>query len=78
MIEKIEINGNNFKVEDGLRKYTTKRLGKLDRYLPHGFKKDVVITVVVAEIGKNHSDEYTGRARYAYSRKGILRRTGYH
>ena len=58
MIEKIEINGNNFKVEDGLRKYTTKRLGKLDRYLPHGFKKDVVITVVVAEIGKNHSDKY--------------------
>lgn len=58
MIEKIEISGSNYKVEDGLRKYTLKRMGKLDRYLPRGSKKDVVINVVVAEIGKNRSDKY--------------------
>ncbi len=58
MIEKIEISGNNYKVEDGLKKYTTKRLGKLDKYLPRGYKKDVVVNVVVAEIGKNSSDKY--------------------
>jgi len=58
MIEKIEISGNNYKVEDGLKKYTTKRLGKLDKYLPRGSKKDVVVNVVVSEIGKNRSDKY--------------------
>ena len=31
MIEKIEITGNDFRVEEGFRKYTEKRIGKLDR-----------------------------------------------
>ena len=58
MIEKIEITGNDYKVEDGLRKYTEKRLGKLDKYLPREAKKDVVAKVVVSEIGKGKSDKY--------------------
>lgn len=58
MIEKIEITGNGFKVEEGLRKYATKRIGKLDRYLPRGAKKDVVAKVVVAETGKSKGDKY--------------------
>ena len=41
MIEKIEVTGNNgYKVEDGFRKYVEKRIGKLDRYLPRGSKKE--------------------------------------
>lgn len=58
MIEKIEITGNGYKVEEGFRKYTTKRLGKLDRYLPRGSKKDVVVKVQVSEIGKSKGDKY--------------------
>ena len=58
MIEKIEISGNDYKVEEPLRKYVEKRIGKLDRYLPKGSKKDVVCKVVVAEIGKNKGDKY--------------------
>ena len=58
MIEKIEISGNDFKVESGLQKYVEKRIGKLDRYLPNGSKKDVVAKVVVAAIGKKTSDKY--------------------
>lgn len=58
MIEKIEVNGNNYKVEEPLRKYANKRLGKLDRYLPRGFKKNVMAKVVVSEIGKNKSEKY--------------------
>ena len=42
MIEKIEITGNGYKVEEGLKKYVEKRIGKLDRYLPKGSKKDIV------------------------------------
>lgn len=58
MIEKIEITGTGYKVEDGLKKYIEKRIGKLDRYLPRGSKKDVVAKVNVAEIGKGKSDKY--------------------
>ena len=58
MIEKIEVNGKGYKVEEPFRKYVVKRLGKLDRYLPRGSKKDVVVKLVVSEIGKNKSDKY--------------------
>lgn len=58
MIEKIEISGNNYKVSDSFRKYTTKRLGKLDRYLPRGNKKDVIMKVVVTEVDRAHGNKY--------------------
>lgn len=58
MIEKIEVNGNDYKVDDSLKKYVEKRIGKLDRYLPKGFKKDVVCKVVVEEIGKGKNDKF--------------------
>ena len=58
MIEKIEITGNDYKVEEPLRKYVQKRIGKLDKYLPKGSKKDVVCKMVVESIGKSKGEKY--------------------
>ena len=58
MIEKIEVNGKGYKVEEPFRKYVVKRLGKLDRYLPRRAKKDVSAKVMVKEIGKGKTDKY--------------------
>ena len=58
MIEKIEISGNGYKIEEPFRKYVEKRLGKLDKYLPRHKKKDVICKVVVTEIGKGKNDKY--------------------
>ena len=58
MIEKIEITGSNYEVEETLRKYIEKRFGKMDRYLPKGSKKDVVIKTVVTELAKGKADRY--------------------
>lgn len=58
MIEKIEISGNGYKIDESFRKYVIKRLGKLDRYLPRGAKKNVLVKVTVAEVGKNKSGKY--------------------
>ena len=58
MIEKIEITGNGYKIEESFKKYTEKRLGKLDRYLPRGSKKDIVAKVIVSEIGKSKGEKY--------------------
>lgn len=58
MIEKIEISGNGYKIEESFKKYVEKRIGKLDRYLPKGSKKDVVCKLVVSEIGKGKSDKF--------------------
>ena len=58
MIEKIEVNGNDYKVEEPLRKYVQKRIGKLDRYLPRGSKKDIVVKAVVRGIGSGKNNKY--------------------
>ncbi|MBQ3325818.1 ribosome-associated translation inhibitor RaiA [Candidatus Saccharibacteria bacterium] len=58
MIEKIEISGNKYKVEESFRKYAEKRIGKLDRYLPRGNKKDVIAKIVVTEVDKAHGNKY--------------------
>lgn len=59
MIEKIELSGsNNYKISDSFRKYTIKRIGKLDRYLPRGSKKDVIAKIVITEIDRTHGNKY--------------------
>ena len=59
MIENIEVSGNNYKISDNVRKYATKRIGKLDRYLPRECKKDVVAKVVITEVNRDHGNKYS-------------------
>lgn len=58
MIDKIEISGNKFKIEESFKKYAEKRIGKLDRYLPRGSKKDVIAKIVVAEVDRSRGSKY--------------------
>lgn len=58
MIEKIDITGSNYKVEESFKKYAEKRIGKLDRYLPKGSKKDVVVKIVATEVNRDHGNKY--------------------
>ena len=58
MIEKIDITGGDYKVDESLKKYIEKRLGKLDKYLPKKSKKDVVCKVVISETGRGKSDKF--------------------
>lgn len=59
MIDKIDLSGNNnYKISDNFRKYTIKRIGKLDKFLPRGSKKDIVAKVVVTEVDRAHGNKY--------------------
>ena len=58
MINKIEITGSNYKLSENFQKYATKRIGKLDRYLPKGSKKDVIAKVVVTEVNREHGNKF--------------------
>lgn len=58
MIDKIDITGNNFKTDETFRKYVEKRIGKLDRYLPHNCKKDVVVKVIITETERAHGEKF--------------------
>ena len=59
MITNIDVSGSNYKISDSFRKYATKRIGKLDRYLPRKSKKDVTVKVVVTEVNLDHGNKYT-------------------
>ena len=58
MIENIEISGTNYEVEEGLKAYVEKRIGKLDRHLPRENRKDLVAKIVVAEVNRDHGNKY--------------------
>ncbi|MCL1839945.1 ribosome-associated translation inhibitor RaiA [Candidatus Saccharibacteria bacterium] len=58
MIENIEVSGVKYKVEETLRKYTVKRLGHLDKFLPKKNRKDVVMRVVVKQVNRPHGNKY--------------------
>ena len=58
MIDKIEISGSNYKLSDNFQKYAIKRIGKLDRYLPRGSKKDVVAKIVITEVNRDHGNKF--------------------
>ena len=58
MIDKIKLSGNNYKISDSFHKYATKRIGKLDRYLPRGNKKDVIAKVIITEVDRAHNNKY--------------------
>ncbi|MBQ3261337.1 ribosome-associated translation inhibitor RaiA [Candidatus Saccharibacteria bacterium] len=58
MISKVDISGSNYHIEDNFKKYATKKISKLDRYLPRGHKKDVVAKVVVTQATRDHGDKF--------------------
>ena len=58
MIDKIDLSGHNYKVSDSFKKYAIKRIGKLDRFLPRGSKKDIVAKIVVSEVDRAHNNKY--------------------
>lgn len=50
MIQKFEINGVHAVLTDDLKKYITKKIGKLDRYLPRHARESAHAEVFVKEV----------------------------
>lgn len=59
MIDKIDLSGNNYKISDNFRTYAIKRIGKLDRFLPRGNKKNIIAKIIVTEIDQAHGNKYS-------------------
>ena len=58
MIEAIDITGVKFDVDDATRKYVTKKIGRLDRYLPRHARKSVTADIKLKQIDKPHGNKY--------------------
>ena len=58
MIEKIEITGKDYDITESFKKYSEKKLGKLDRYMPRGSKKDIVTKLVITRTDHNNGEKF--------------------
>jgi putative sigma-54 modulation protein len=58
MMQKFEIQGVHMSVDDNTRKYVTRKIGRLDKYLPKAAKDSAHAEVQLKEVkskNKNHS-----------------------
>ena len=58
MINAIEITGVQFDVDATTHKYITKKIGRLDRYLPKHARKSASAAVKLREVKHDHGNKY--------------------
>lgn len=59
MIQNIDITGVHLDIEDDLKKYINKKIGKLDRYVPRKEKDSVRAEVKIKEANTKKKKQYT-------------------
>ena len=58
MITLNKLNGVNYEIDDVTRKYVTKKIGRLDRYLPKHARKSVTAEVRLAQVDHDRGNKY--------------------
>lgn len=59
MITSIDITGiNKYSLDDTTKKYVTKKIGRLDRYLPRHARASVTAEVKLKEVNRDHGNKY--------------------
>lgn len=58
MIESIDITGVKYELDDTTKKYVTKKIGRLDRYLPRHARKSANAEVKLKQINGDHGNKY--------------------
>ena len=58
MIETMDITGVKYELDDTTKKYATKKIGRLDRYLPKHARKSVTAEIKLKEVNRDHGNKY--------------------
>lgn len=58
MIEHIVITGVRYTPDDATKKYVTKKIGRLDRYLPRHARKSVKCEIIIDEVNRPKGNKY--------------------
>lgn len=58
MIEHIDITGVRYTPDEPIKKYVTKKIGKLDRFLPRHARKTLKAEVVLKEVNRAQGNKY--------------------
>ena len=56
---KIDISGVHFELEDDLKKYVTKKVNKLERYVPRQVRESAHATVILKESHAKNKRQFT-------------------
>lgn len=56
---KIEINGVHMQLEDDLKKYVTKKMNKLDKYVPKSVRESTHAAVILKESHAKNKRQFT-------------------
>lgn len=58
MLHITDITGIKYEVDESTRKYVTKCIGRLERYLPRHARKSATAEVKLKQIDKSHGNKY--------------------
>lgn len=58
MITGIDMAGVKYELDDTTKKYVTKKIGRLDRYLPKHARKSATAVVKLKEVNRDHGNKY--------------------
>lgn len=58
MIEPITITAKKLTLDDTIKKYTVKKIGRLDRFLPRHARKSASAEVILKQIDHPHGNKY--------------------
>ena len=58
MIQSIAISGVKYEVDDRTKRYVTRKIGQLDRFLPRHARKSVTAEVKLKEVNRDHGNKY--------------------
>lgn len=62
MIENLTITGVKYDVNDVTQRYVTKKLGRLDRYLPRHARKSAAIDIKLKQVDQPNGNKYEAEA----------------
>ena len=58
MITSIDIAGVKYTVDDTTKKYVTRKIARLDRFLPRHARKSVTADVKLKQVNRDHGNKY--------------------
>ena len=58
MITSIDLVGLKYTIDDNTQKYVTRKIGRLDRYLPARARKSVTAEVRLREVNRDHGNKH--------------------
>jgi len=58
MIQSIAITGVKYDLDETTKKYVTRKIGRLDRFLPRHARKSVTAEVRLKQVNRDHGNKY--------------------